>query len=76
MRETIKRGMWAGSPRYNGGDSALGERKVYFAHVCGFAAIRDAITDEILYHLSERRTPEAHLASAEKIARKFGWELV
>jgi hypothetical protein len=58
------------------GDSALGERKVYFAHVCGFAAIRDAITDEILYHLSERRTPEAHLASAEKIARKFGWELV
>ena len=58
------------------GDSALGERKVYFAHVCGFAAIRDAITDEILYHLSERKTPESHLASAQKIAKKFGWKLV
>jgi len=51
-------------------------RKVYFAHVCGFAAIRDVETDEILYRLSERRTPEAHLVSAQKIAKKFNWQLV
>jgi len=58
------------------GELQAASRKVYFAHVCGFAAIRDAETDEILYRLSERRTPEAHLASAQKIAKKFGWELV
>ena len=52
------------------------KRTVYLAYVCGYANIRDHVTDEILHSFKGKRSYEQHLEQAKKIADGYHWELV
>ncbi len=58
------------------GAGATAARKAYLAYVCGYAAIRDFATDKVLHYLDGYKTYSKHLASAEDIAKRNGWQLV
>ena len=51
-------------------------KKVYLTYVCGYAAIREMGTDEVLHTFKGKRSYEQFLVEANKIAKGYHWELV